>query len=459
MKIKNLINLLDENIILKNISKLSDEFEIQCLTEYLQNVKTGSLAFVSLPADIKKSAEILEKYLPNDIDPSNFLLISNCELPEDYNHICCDIEKAKKTINEAFYPLPEDYKFIGVTGTNGKTSVVNMAVKIMDEVGVSALGLGTVGVRLGNEMLEEGSLNSTFPYTEIRRIAYENKAKANVLVMEATSHALKQKRLLDIQFNHILWTNFTQDHLDYHKTEEDYFQSKLMITNLCHEIYLPDNEVSLIKRIREAKQGYPVHEVVFKDLFDNDVPDGFIKQNLAMAIKLVELVIQEPLKIKLGLYQKYLPEGRFQILEGGEKVCIIDYAHTPDALVKLLSEVSTNFPNRKRILIFGCGGDRDRTKRPLMGQAARNNSEFVIVTSDNPRGENPQQIIDDVLPSLKGEENYLAIVDRKEAIKKGLEMADGNNVIIIAGKGHEDYQDINGVKHPFKDFDVARKYL
>jgi UDP-N-acetylmuramoyl-L-alanyl-D-glutamate--2,6-diaminopimelate ligase len=459
MKIKEFVHSLEGSISQQNIGKLSEDFNVSHLTEYLQDVEEGYAVFVTLPEDQSASTEILERYLPKEIDPKTFVIVSNNPPPSEYSYICCHLESSKKVLNDLIYPLPKDYNFVGVTGTNGKTSVVNMAVSMLAKQNKPALGLGTVGVRLGNKMLVSGSRNSTFPYTEVRRIAYENLATTNTMIMELTSHALKQKRLIDIKFNHLMWTNFTQDHLDYHQTEEDYFQSKLKITELSDVLYLPEDQAGLFKRIQESRPEYQVKKVEFKDRFSNSVPDGFIKQNLSMAVKLAELVLEKDIDVKLGEYQEFLPEGRFQIIQRDQKICIVDYAHTPDALEKLLKEVQINFPGRERIIVFGCGGDRDRSKRPLMTKAAQMNSELVIITSDNPRNEAPSQIIEDAIEGIDKSKKYLSFINREDAIKEAINIATDQNVIIIAGKGHEDYQDIKGVKHPFKDVEVVRKYL
>ena len=459
MKINKLLELLDKNISYQNIKKNNGCSEIVHLTEYLQKLRANSIAIVSMPEDKNKSEEILNRYLPKNIDPEEFVLITDNPISTDYSFLCGDLDSIRKELCDLFYPMPSGYQVFGVTGTNGKTSVVNMAVSILEKIGITAIGMGTVGINLGGKLIESESLNSTYPYTEIRRTIYENRSNSQSLITEVTSHALKQKRLGDLRFDNIFWTNFSQDHLDYHKSEEDYFSSKLMITDLSDKIYLPESEVDLRNRIKKAKPEYKVVEVFFKHLFENDVPDGFIKQNLSIAIQMVELMIKKPLDLNLGEYQEYLPEGRFQIIEKGDKVCIIDYAHTPDAIEKLLKEVKINFPKRKIIIIFGCGGDRDRSKRSPMGRVAIENSDFVIVTSDNPRSEKPQKIIDDILIGIKDSAKYLAIESREEAIKRGIDLSGKDSLVVIAGKGHEDYQEISSVKYPFKDVEVARKYL
>lgn len=459
MKIKDLLTHTSQ--IIENAS-IKDELknqDFEFATEYLQHAKAGAIVFLNLPKDIVKSHEVIQKYKKSSLHDDEFLIVTNVALTEEYNFINYGVNynEAKKVLCDFIYPLETTYRLVGVTGTNGKTSIVNMTARICEKMGKPVLSLGTVGVTLGRKVIQAGALNSTFAYVDIRRILFENQAKTNVAIMELTSHALKQKRLLELNFEHIFWTNFTQDHLDYHKTEEDYFNSKLAAIRYTNKVYLPKAEIELANKIRQADPQFEIKYCEFKNLFDGKLEEGFIKANLALALKASELILGHEINQKLGDYRLFLPEGRFETFVQEQSIFIVDYAHTPDALEKLLVEVQKSYPKRKRVLVFGCGGNRDRTKRKLMGEAAELNAEMLIVTSDNPRDEEPLEIIKDVVTGISKEQDYIIEVDRKAAILKAIELADEDHVIVVAGKGHEDYQEIKGKRHPFKDMLVIKE--
>jgi UDP-N-acetylmuramoyl-L-alanyl-D-glutamate--2,6-diaminopimelate ligase len=317
----------------------------------------------------------------------------------------------------------------------------------------------------------------------------------DVLVMEVSSHGLKLHRVDGIDFDMAVFTNLTRDHLDFHRTFEDYFDSKRMLFQNLGEsrkkkragIINADDEYGKILLQESGRYPYP-----FVSLgLGRDADYRPVENSIRSDIDGIRYILERPEKgteIRLGV------TGRFQvynslcalaaahrmrvpleaILKGLASVenipgrfdrvpsktgfhVIVDYAHTNDALLKLLQSVRELSPGRI-ITVFGCGGNRDSTKRPLMGRVAADNSDRVIVTSDNPRGEDPGAIIRDIVADLKAS-NFEIIADREEAIRKAIGMAEKNDIVVIAGKGHEDYQIIGDKKSHFDDREMARKYI
>lgn len=475
MKISEFITIDEKNIEKVNIANPElEELEVGIMTEYMQEaVGLGDIVFFNGAIGDDPWGAI-DKYFNGKKE--NTLFVSNVVLPETFNFIVGDLDTLKMSLSAKVYPIKNDFLIYGVTGTNGKTSVVNITSMILGNNNINFLSIGTVGVRKGNSLIVKGSLNSSPPYIDFKRTIFENQDDCIGVFVEVTSHALEQNRFLDIKLDEIFWTNFTQDHLDFHGSEDHYFQAKFKIFEMAKKnvIHVHPSEISLIERLEEefikrSKEGSKedsAYSINYADSnltrqFKGDPLGGFIEKNFTLALNAISYILKsmgkKRARMVLGNWNQYLPEGRFQIIKDKERTFIIDYAHTPDALEKLLVESREIFPEKERVIIFGCGGNRDRTKRPKMAMAAKTNSEKVIITSDNPRDENPQAIINDIIQSF--EESIDFEVDREKAIKKGVEIANANNVVIIAGKGHEDYQEIEGVKHSFKDEEVLRKYL
>lgn len=405
--------------------------------------------------------------------------------------VCPDTRQAMARLASNFYQQPSRaLRVIGVTGTNGKTSTTHLIQAILEEAGKKTGILGTLYARIGNYVKELG--HTTPEALEIEDfISYCVKQKAEYVVMEVSSHALDLHRVDFISFNAAVFTNLTQDHLDYHHNMENYRDAKAKLFALAAE----DNESFCIINADDPYGEY------FKNLSlsscytygmknDADVRASDLsidlkgssfslhhqKQSLNINIKLVGLfsVYNVLAAIALGLAQgislntiKSALEkiegvaGRFEKVECGQDfTVIVDYAHTPDGLENIL-QTARQIAKHRLISVFGCGGDRDRGKRPLMGEIAARYSDFCIVTSDNPRSEEPEAIIAEIVPGLDKVEGsrYAIITDRREAIHHAIQLAKSGDLLIIAGKGHETYQLVKDRVLEFDDRKVAAEYL
>ena len=314
---------------------------------------------------------------------------------------------------------------------------------------------------------------------EILVNAYESGVRT--VVMEVSSHSLVEKRVEGINYETVGFTNITQDHLDFHKTMENYLNAKLLLLNQTKDsskvIYNQDDpylgKVDFKDGLSYGFSGRDLTILDYKDTptgthidfvfqgktysVDTKLKNKFNVYNYLMAATLVhnlgysyDRVIAESVGINP-------PAGRCDIIPYGTNNVVVDYAHTPDAVEKIITSFNEHKKGRV-ITIVGCGGDRDATKRPIMGNIASENSDFVIVTSDNPRTEDPEMIIKDILPGIK-KDNYTVEVDRIKAIKKGIDMLEENDNLLVLGKGHEDYQIIGRTKIHMDDKEIATDYI
>ncbi|OPH47512.1 UDP-N-acetylmuramoyl-L-alanyl-D-glutamate--2,6-diaminopimelate ligase [Paenibacillus ferrarius] len=407
-----------------------------------------------------------------------------------------DARYAMAALSAHFYGYPsKEMKIIGFTGTNGKTTSTYLLEKILRDQGFITGLMGTIEMKIGDNYYEmERTTQEAVDLQSSFRKMCEH--KTDYCLMEVSSHALELGRVKGIHFRSGVFTNLTQDHLDYHKTMEAYAAAKgLLFSRLGngfasdpaerqYAILNADDEASVIfskltaaqiityginqecdvraANIRMSAKGTEFQLISFagEAYFQMKLVGKFNVYNAlgAIAAALAEGISLEA--IRNSLESLNVVEGRMEVVdEGQEYLVLVDYAHTPDGLENALSTIS-EFAEGKIITVFGCGGDRDRTKRPIMGKVTAAYSDYLYVTSDNPRTEDPEAILADIRPGLQ-EVNYPAekaefIVDRKKAIQKAIEGAGPKDVILIAGKGHETYQDIMGVKHDFDDRLVAK---
>lgn len=363
-----------------------------------------------------------------------------------------DFFKARRELANSLYPMPADKKWIAITGTNGKTTTVDIVRQLCIGKKMPVLTVGTLGVFLQSHKLEDFSLTSP-DFIDLRKTIFRNREKFSLCALEASSHALEQRRLDGLCFDSIGWTSFSQDHLDYHKTLENYFEAKrklikqgrtpLVVSSLATELLarLGDDAIKA-RRFPELENKF------FKSVFNKinlDVATGCLAQCGLVFDK------NDAEKIKP-------PPGRFNVVENGGQLFVIDFAHTPDALENICKELKNSFPGKKLVCVFGCGGDRDKSKRPLMGAAASKHCDHVIVTSDNPRTEEPSSIAHDIETGLKGAGKHEIVLDRGEAIKKAFDDWK-DSVILIAGKGHEPYIDAAGEKIPYSDMSTLKRII
>jgi len=369
-----------------------------------------------------------------------------------------------------FFGRPtEKLKLIGITGTNGKTTTTYLVKHILESAGKTVGLIGTIRNEIADITLP-AKYTTPDPVGLHAMFARMREAGCEYVVMEASSHALDQQRLAGVQFAAAAFTNLTQDHLDYHGTMEAYFEAKRKLFDICDvAIVNADDEYGrqLITRLacphisfshESAKADITAHDIKISaggsrfvimhcgklHKVDLSMPGYFSVANALAAVGCCLATGIEMHAIAKGLTECPGVPGRIEILPTNTPYTVIrDYAHSPDGLQKIL-ETLREFATGRVICLFGAAGNRDRTKRPLMGEMASRLADFVILTCDNPRDEDTVRIIEDVLPGIKKHKTpYKAIPDRFEAIKWGLENARPGDIFLLAGKGHEDYQVLN----------------
>lgn len=402
-----------------------------------------------------------------------------------------DVTVACANLASAFYHHPgKTLKLAGVTGTNGKTTTTHLLEFLLREANQPTALLGTLYARWPG--FEKVAVHTTpFPVDLQEQLAQARDANAEYAVMEVSSHALAQSRVLECEFQVAVFTNLTQDHLDYHKDMDDYFAAKAL---LFSPQYLKGRAIVnigdaygelLSNQIPEDRLWTYSSEDDSADLYVENLsyqPDGVAGTlhtpvgETAFELPLVgqynieNMMAAVGAALHLGLdladIAAALPKfpgvpGRMERVQTGlnqDISVIVDYAHTPDSLENLLEAARPFVPGRL-LCVFGCGGDRDRTKRPIMGEIAARLSDVAIVTSDNPRTEDPDRIIADILDGIPESIDPLVIVDRAEAIRRAILQAQPGDGVVIAGKGHEDYQILGTEKVHFDDREQAREAL
>lgn len=381
---------------------------------------------------------------------------------------------------------------VGVTGTNGKTTTVHLIERLYAGLGYSTGRIGTLGVKIGD--FEEEGAHTTPEAPDLQR-TLRRMADAGVkkVAMEVSSHALAQDRTWGTRFGTVVFTNLTQDHLDYHKDMEEYFRAKARLFTEYEPTELMDNGEASInaddaygRRLATlCKRGISLYGIAEGSVRASDV--RFLPGGSEFTLKFYTDTHKVRLQLP-GLFNVYnalaaltavhhcgggdieplLPilqtatgaPGRFEAVDEGQDFAVlVDYAHTPDALENVLKAAREITPTGRVLAVFGCGGDRDRTKRPLMGHITGELSDLAFVTSDNPRTEEPCAIIEEIVAGMSGQHNYSVEPDRRAAIHAAIAEASTGDTVVIAGKGHEDYQILGTVKHHFDDREVAREAL
>ena len=364
-----------------------------------------------------------------------------------------------------FYGEPSrKLKLVGVTGTNGKTTVATLLYRMFREFGHKVGLLSTVCNYINDE--EVPASHTTPDPIELNKLLADMvKAGCDYAFMECSSHAIHQHRIGGLEFAGAIFTNLTRDHLDYHKTFENYRNAKKMFmvqnTKATIKTYSIKRMADFRAKILECH-----FEGMYLEIDGKEVGVQFIGKfnvsNLLAVYGAAIMLGKKPEDILIAMSTLKSVNGRLEPIQSPEGyTAIVDYAHTPDALENVLNAIHDVLDNKggRVITVCGAGGHRDKGKRPLMAQEAVKQSDTVILTSDNPRDEEPQAIIDDMLAGLDTTQRkkVLTITDRKEAIRTAIMMAQKGDVILVAGKGHENYQEINGVKHHFDDHEVIRE--
>lgn len=354
------------------------------------------------------------------------------------------------------YPLPK-LKLIGITGTNGKTTTTDLVLQLGHLAGKKGLSVGTLGVREYNKTILDFGLTSP-SLIDLRKFLFTYGQDKDFCVMEASSHALVQERLYGLMFEHAGWLSFSQDHLDYHLDMDEYYRAKSLIFKKLKadgKLFVPHEQQDLYKRLKQTSDSTQEAPVI-NDHLPLFFKTRFNQNNLEVAVALIESTFGQKLKID---FEKLLPpDGRFYIQSYKNNYIVVDFAHTPDALENICRGIRETFPGFKLKVLFGCGGDRDRTKRPKMAGVVADWADEIYVTSDNPRSEDPDQIIKDILTGIKGKK-FQAITERPKAVKLAFSELKDKEVLLLAGKGHEDYILIHGVKHPYSDIREVDEFI
>lgn len=369
----------------------------------------------------------------------------------------------------------DSIKIVGVTGTNGKTTTSAAIYSLLLDLGKKTALQGTRGFFINDEKVEDKGLTTPSILENIKHI-YEAKMRGcEYFIMEVSSHAIVQKRVEDLKFDLKIFTNISQDHLDFHKTMKNYIEAKSRFFMDESRKLINKDDSSISYNIKNASTYGLENLATFKILaysledgisgviqFSNEIEDFysplrglFNLYNLTAAISAVKILEERPLKEICEKVENFAGvSGRMEVVSL-EPLVIVDFAHTPDGMQKVFE----SFPSKDIVCVFGAGGDRDRKKRPMMGDVASRFCKKIYLTSDNPRSEEPKKIIDDIYKGVSQKDKVKIIEDRKEAIKEALKELEKDEILLILGKGDERYQDINGRKIPFDDREIVRVEL
>ena len=376
----------------------------------------------------------------------------------------------------------KDLKLIGITGTNGKTTSAWLTYQMLLDLGKKAAYIGTLGFICENYYKE---LPNTSPeiLTIYKLLDKAKDLNCEYVIMEVSNFALDQKRIEGLEFVAGAFTNLTEDHLDYHKTMENYLEAKLKLTDYIKKdgilLVNKDDEASkkFIEKFKNTKTygyGSADYDIISDDIHPDHTDITFkvngheykVTTNLTSKFNVynyftmfsilcelgfdIELVIEKTKNLKA-------PKGRCETYKVKDGFAVVDYAHTPDAVLKVVTAYK-ELARARVITVVGCGGDRDPMKRPIMGEIASNYSDYVIFTNDNPRTEDPEKIMKDILAGVK-KDNYEVCLDRREAIKRALDMICKDDIVLLLGKGHEDYQILGHTKVHLDDSEEILKYI
>ena len=464
------------------------DFVIRGITYDSRSVKQGDL-FVAIKGEKSDGA----RFIPQAMDKGAVAVAAETTLEPAPGTVSIQVGDARQflaEISRVFFKDPsEQLSLVAITGTNGKTTTSYLMDSIYRYAGLQSCLIGTIGMKIGDQSFHsEHTTPESSDLIKFLRQAVSEKCTHGVL--EVSSHSLSLKRVYGIRFRVGVFMNLTRDHLDFHKDMESYFQAKQIL-------FSPENgnrvESAVIntddpygKRLADTVRCKPVtfgfnqeafiHVIDYQSRVDGTdlrvhTPAGDIRYGLkligrpniynVMAATGAALSLGIPLNtIQQGIEALAGIPGRVErVDEGQEFTVVVDYAHSPDALENLLNTVAL-LPHAKVITVFGCGGDRDKTKRPIMGEIAAKRSDFVFATSDNPRSEDPLEILREIEGGMRnGIAPYVIQPDRRKAIEAALAAANKGDVVVIAGKGHEDYQILGKTTIHFDDREVARELI
>lgn len=370
-----------------------------------------------------------------------------------------------------YYNQIKNLKLIGITGTNGKTTTCYLIWQALNKIGHKCAYIGTIGFFIDGKIKDLP--NTTPEIVDVYEMLIEcQKQNCEYVVMEVSSHALDQKRVDGLMFDYAIFTNLTEDHLDYHKSMGNYALAKQKLFSMLkekgkgiinvddkyHEYFLKDNfltygfndsDIKIIDYKFDYKTEFELEIEAHKYTFEANLLGKYNVYNLTALIALLYDLKIDVDVIRYIVTKLTSPQGRMDIIPYGTNQIIIDYAHTPDALENIIKTVK-EFVKGSIYTTFGCGGNRDKNKRPIMAQIATSLSDYVIFTSDNPRFEEPSAIIEDMISNLENN-NYEIEINREKAIEKGIQKLKKNDILLLLGKGHETYQIIKDEKIFFDD--------
>ena len=428
------------------------------------------------------------KYIPMALEKGAAVVVTAKPQPEEIPYVQVESDRlALAQIGANFYDHPgKAMKLIGVTGTNGKTSSTLLLKHVLEQVLGAKVGLmGTMENMIGQQSIPtERTTPESFELQAL--LAQMRDAGCTHAIMEVSSHAIALDRVAGLQYTVAAFTNLTEDHLDFHKTMEEYCRTKAELFRRCDKAVANRDDAWFAKMTEKA--ACPVLSASVKNEADLCAED---LELLSDGISFTAVYKEEKIPVRLPIPGKFTVynaltvlgcalqlgitlsdaaealktakgvKGRVEVVPtpGKDYTILIDYAHTPDGLENVLSSVK-GFCKGRLIAVFGCGGDRDPIKRPIMGKIGTDIADFAVITSDNPRTEDPMKIIEDILKGVDSAENsYKVIENRPKAIQYAMDIAEKNDIIVLAGKGHETYQEICGVKHHLDEREVVAAYL
>ncbi len=466
-----------------NIKEISQNLEVEITSiEYDSRKVTKGSLFVAIDGFSTDGHKYIESAIKNGAAAVLMQRKCDCNIPYA---VVDDTRKALAQVSNVFYDYPtKKLKLIGVTGTNGKTTVTYLVKSVLEFAGYKVGLIGTNQNMIGERVIE--TERTTPESLELCKLFSEMVDEGcDYAIMEVSSHSLALDRVYGFEFAFGAFTNLTQDHLDFHKTMENYAIEKSKLFKMCKKgiVNADDEWIDTItdgatskiikysvKRksnlyAREIKYGsrgvvFEVETPFGKEKIRLDIPGEFSVYNALCAIGICQGAGIAISDISKALLLAKGVKGRAEVVNiPTDYTVMIDYAHTPDGLENIISTVK-GFCKRRVVTVFGCGGDRDATKRPEMGKIAGDLSDFCVVTSDNPRSENPEKIIEDILDGMKDvKAEYTVVVSRRDAIKYAMENAKEGDVIILAGKGHETYQILNDGTIEFDERKIVKEIL
>ncbi|WP_428073447.1 UDP-N-acetylmuramoyl-L-alanyl-D-glutamate--2,6-diaminopimelate ligase [Candidatus Avelusimicrobium aviculae] len=469
---------------------------------YLNNLPVADLTFDSKAVRpgavffaLKGSRVDGNLFIEDAVSRGAVMVVSSQPAAKDYGVLYYQSDDIERDMADAaceFYQRPSDrLKIIGITGTKGKTSIAYLVESVLTHAGKKVSALGTVNYRI-NGKVQCTAPNTTPAALPLFKLMHKMVLKeSEFLVMEVSSHALDQKRVRRIDFDTAVFTNLQRDHLDYHLTFENYFQAKRKLFENLTSLQNPksgrcavinaDDEYGrrLIQEVQNRAQVLTYGLENSADFIAENIQESLDgttftvngrlckihllgRHNVYNALAAYAVCVRQgldPETVIEGLAALPGVPGRMERVRGGQDFYVfVDFAYTDEALNRAFDTVE-HFKKGRIITVFGCGGERDRTKRPLMGATACKRSDLVFITNDNPRREDPQQIFADILQGTKGYSNFVVEPDRAQAICRALDAAQKDDVVIIAGKGHEEQQIIGAEKKHFSDKETVLAYL